>query len=176
MLEPDEITGNEPTPRWPAQQALTQENLAALLLRFLGLCFTAFGVVGVATMVGHILLLSTRFGLDDAVRRYYSFESLIVPGAQLIIGIYFLLGGQWVYDKILTPVSRPSPDDEFSRTEEDGPWRTWKSADGAYTVKAKLLRITGEAVYLLNEDGSTITVERSKLSDDDWNWAAQHAE
>ncbi len=153
---------------------MTQEGLAGLLLRFLGLCFTAFGVVSVATVVGHMFLLSTRYGIDDTLMRYYHFESLIAPGTELIIGIYFLLGGQWVYDKILSPIRHRYPDDGLEETEEDGPWRTWTSSDGTYTEKAKFIKVTGGMVHLLKEDGSTITVERSKLSEDDWYWVTQH--
>ena len=107
LSESRQTTGDETTANEPPERTLTQEGLAGLLLRFLGLCFTAFGVVSVATVVGHMFLLSTRYGIDDTLMRYYHFESLIAPGTELIIGIYFLLGGQWVYDKILT--SHPPP-------------------------------------------------------------------
>ncbi len=168
--ESDEATSDELTPIWPRERPVTQEGLATLLLRFLGLCFTAFGVVAVATVAGHLLLLSTKYGLDDAVRRYRPLESLIGPAAELIIGVYFLVGGQWVYDKILTPVSRSFADDSAPETEDDDSWRTWKSADGLYTVKAKFVQATDESVDLLKADGSAITVERSRLSEDDRNW------
>ncbi len=173
-LPADRTSGDEMTPEGPPERVLTQEGLAALLLRFLGLCFTAFGVVSLVTVVGRIFLLSTTYGLDDAVRRYYHLESMIAPGTELIIGIYFLIGGQWVYDRILTPIRRRFPDYSPDETEEVGPWRTWRSADGTYTEKAKFIAVTGGTVRLLKEDGSTITVERSKLSEDDWHWVTRH--
>ena len=107
------------TPIGPPQRPLTQENLAASLLRFLGLYFTAWGAVSAIAGAGHLFLLSTRHGIDDALRRY-GLDDWIRPGVELIIGLYFLLGGQWVYDKILTPVGRRFSDDDFPECEEDG--------------------------------------------------------
>jgi hypothetical protein len=169
-LDPDEARVDEPTPPAPPERPLTQENLAALLLRFLGLCLSVFGIASVVSVVGRLLLESNRYGLDDFVRHSYAFESLIAPAMELLIGLYFLIGGQWVYNRILVPVRRTFPDDESWEAEDDGPWRTWKSVDGAYTVKAKFVRVARGMVYLLKEDGSTITVDRSVLSQDDWDW------
>jgi hypothetical protein len=53
---------------------------------------------------------------------------------------------------------------------EEARWRTWTSADGSYTVKARFVKAIGGTVYLLKKDGSTITVEREKLSEEDWEW------
>jgi hypothetical protein len=50
----------------------------------------------------------------------------------------------------------------------DFPLRVWTSASGTRTVKAKFIKVVGETVYLLKEDGSEITIAREKLSEDGW--------
>ncbi len=45
--------------------------------------------------------------------------------------------------------------------------RTWSSANGAYSVQAKLVEVTGDSVVLEKEDGQQITVEISRLSQTD---------
>jgi hypothetical protein len=92
----DRADGDQATP------ALTHASMAVLLLRFLGLWITAYGAVGGVVAVGHLLLLLRRFGFDHGWG--YQLEYLIRPGAELIIGLYLLLGGQWVYNRLLTPV------------------------------------------------------------------------
>ncbi len=42
--------------------------------------------------------------------------------------------------------------------------RTWSSANGAYSIQAKLVEVTGDSVVLEKEDGQQITVEISQLS------------
>lgn len=117
--ESDQATGGEVAPSGRPKRALTQESLAALLLRLLGLYFATFGVVGAIAEAGLLLVLLRRVGLNAALEQNYRY--FIRPGAELLIGAYFLIGGQWVYDKILTPLCRTSLEDVRTDTEEDGP-------------------------------------------------------
>lgn len=162
--------GDELTPGRP----LTQEGLAAVLLRFMGLCIMAYAIGSAVDSITYLLQYSAeRHRLESVLISYYV-RHLLRPGVEFAIGIYFLVGGQWVYDKILTPIRRSFPDDGFPESVENGLWRTWTSADGVYTQQAKFLQVTGGTVELLKEDGSTITVDRSKLSENDWNWVTTH--
>ena len=94
------------TPAEPPERPLTQERLAAVLFRLLGLYLTAFAIIGFVADAGNLIIFSMRLGLADALRGYHFNQSLIRPGAELIIGIYFLVGGQWVYKKLLAPICR----------------------------------------------------------------------
>jgi hypothetical protein len=120
LPEADPTTVEEMTPSGRPKRALTQESLAALLLRLLGLYLTVVGIVGGVAEAGYVVLLSNRLGLDNALRQYH-FAYLIRPGAELIVGFYFLVGGQWVYDKILTPIRRSFPEDASQGAEDDDP-------------------------------------------------------
>ncbi|NLS93531.1 MAG: hypothetical protein GXX96_15340 [Planctomycetaceae bacterium] len=102
-----------------SERALTRENLAELLLRFLGVCFTALGIIGGVEQVSYLLSLSREFGLNDALG-HYQWWYLTRSAAELIVGVYFLVGGQWVFDKILTPISSVSPEETDPVTEEGG--------------------------------------------------------
>ena len=103
---PGQTAGDEAAPRARPEWAWTPGNLAALLLRLLGLYLAATGSVGVVGYVGHIMVLSRMHGLDQTFATFYPIEYLCGPSFELILGIYFLVGGQWVYDKILAPMSR----------------------------------------------------------------------
>jgi hypothetical protein len=119
LPESDQTTTDEKTPSGRPERALTQEGLAHVLLRFLGVVLVARAIiVGVGT-AEQLLVLWNSYGLDFGVRQYH-WEYLVGPGAELMIGIYFLVGGQWVYEKVLTPIFRSSPADAPQETEEDG--------------------------------------------------------
>ncbi|MFN3148259.1 TIGR02281 family clan AA aspartic protease [Bremerella sp.] len=45
--------------------------------------------------------------------------------------------------------------------------RTWKSADGGYSVEAELVKVDGDKVALKRADGQTITVPLNRLSTED---------
>ena len=80
---------------------LTAESLATLLLRLLGVYFVAFGIIGGVREVISIILAANRMNLELALTREWDY--LLRPIMELSIGFYFLLGGQWVFEKLLTP-------------------------------------------------------------------------
>jgi SLA1 Homology Domain 1 (SHD1) protein len=49
-------------------------------------------------------------------------------------------------------------------------WRTWTSADGNHTLEAKFLHATNGVIHLQKRDGTTLALEKEKLSDEDWKW------
>ncbi len=119
LLAPEPTTDDEMTPDGPTERALTQESLATLLMRILGLYITAFGIISAIGEITGLVFLSRTLGADQALARYH-FEALIHPAAELLIGTYLLIGGQWVYDKILTPIGRrSSEDDDFEDPQEN---------------------------------------------------------
>jgi hypothetical protein len=80
---------------------LTAESLATLLLRLLGVYFVAFGIIDGVREVISIILSTNRMNLELALAREWVY--LLRPIMELSIGLYFLLGGQWVFEKLLTP-------------------------------------------------------------------------
>ncbi|QEG21666.1 SHD1 domain-containing protein [Mariniblastus fucicola] len=51
--------------------------------------------------------------------------------------------------------------------------RTWKSANGKFNLTATLVEVDGDEVVLKKEDGSTMKIALSKLSDSDQTYAAR---
>lgn len=102
-----------------AEHALTLEGLATLLLRILGLYFVVYGITGLLGEAGLILLRVTNMSLEEGLRAY-RWEYLVRPVAELIVGMYFLTGGQWVFDNLLVPIIRSSEDDENADSDEEG--------------------------------------------------------
>ena len=64
--------------------------------------------------------------------------------------------------------SEESNPDTAAKQEDDGPgFRTWHSADGRFSVEARLSGVLGDTVLLKKRDGKTIKVPRAKLSEGD---------
>lgn len=57
-------------------------------------------------------------------------------------------------------------------TEANGEYRSWRDRSGSFAISAKLLGKDDAKVVLQKEDGSIVTVPRSKLSDTDLEWLA----
>jgi len=81
------------------------------MLRLLGAYFTMFGIIGLISSVAHFVSLTSRFGLDRAMERYYIWDYLIRPIVELFAGIYLIAGRQWILSAILKSVRR-RPEDE----------------------------------------------------------------
>ena len=89
--------------------ALTEEGLGALLLRLLGVYFTAWTIISGIEDAGHIVLAWRKFGCGELVAMEAAID-LARLAPELIIGIYFLIGGQWVFDKVLARIGDPRGD------------------------------------------------------------------
>ena len=85
--ESGRIAGDQGTPHGRPELPLTHENLAALLLRVLGLYFTAHGIIDGVVQASYLVVLSKRLGLEDALGHYH-LEYLASPAAALIVGLY----------------------------------------------------------------------------------------
>jgi hypothetical protein len=87
-----------------ARTALSVKQLAALLLRLLGVYFVAWAIV-IATNAASGTSLLSRAGFAHLSCT----SEIAVWGraiAALVTGLYFVVGGQWVFDRILTPIAR----------------------------------------------------------------------
>jgi hypothetical protein len=165
----------------PLDRPLTEAGFATVMLRLLGIYFTAIAIVSLVPTVGRFLMETSRMGLGRAMDRW-TFESFLRPVLELIAGIYFLVGGQWVFDKILTPVRR-AREDEWENNREDGDvgdtdsararrapvpgLRTWTSADRKFTVRARLMNVDEDAAVLQKVDGEELIVPLEKLCEED---------
>jgi hypothetical protein len=102
---------------------LTQEGLAEVLLRILGVYLVACGIIGLAGAAGQLSFLSDGTGpvggLPNLPWRFFG-SLLCAPVAELIVGAYFFSGGQWIYKKVLTPIFRSFHEDVPQETREDG--------------------------------------------------------
>jgi hypothetical protein len=57
-----------------------------------------------------------------------------------------------------------------AKESEAKKWRHWTSADGTHSIRARYVKRLNDTVYLQKEDGSTLTVDKSKLCEEDWKW------
>ncbi len=119
MIDEQEPTKSTLPPlRNQSNACRSEEGIAALLLRFLGVYFTAWAFISAADKIVFLLAAANKHDLDYAVTRYWSYFAY--PVAELIVGLYFLIGGQWVYDRLLVPIHRGSPDDGCDTSENGG--------------------------------------------------------
>ena len=93
---------------------ITLEALATLLLRFLGIYFIACAFTGGIAEVIHIIHASNKLSLEVALQTEWHY--LAHPVVDAILGSYFLIGGQWVFEKILTPMVRQPTEDASEET------------------------------------------------------------
>jgi hypothetical protein len=106
-------------PRWPNEQ-----ELAALLLRLLGIYFVAWTVTKGVAVANSVSLIAREFDWGDPLTWEASLDTASTVVA-LIIGIYFVIGGQWVFEKVLAPIACRPPEgalaDIQSRSSDDHP-------------------------------------------------------
>lgn len=85
------------------------EELAQLLLRLLGIFFLALAVESGITEASRISIVSKRFGWDEFLWWTVAIGSTRLV-AELIVGGYLVLGGKWIFGRILAPIAhRPKP-------------------------------------------------------------------
>jgi hypothetical protein len=97
---------------------ITLEALATLLLRLLGIYFIVFALTGVVAEAVRIIHAANKLSLDLALQAEWPY--LVRPVVELILGSYFLLGGQWVFEKILTPMVHQPTEDASEETSNAG--------------------------------------------------------
>ena len=115
--ESDQTGGGENAGIRSSERPLTQEGLAAVLLRILGVYLVARGIITCVWEATTLFVVSHQYGLDFGLRGYH-WHYLVSPVAELLVGIYFLVGGQWVYEKVLTPIFPGSRQDAPQETKE----------------------------------------------------------
>ncbi len=100
-MESPELTPTEvQKPQW------SEAGLAALLLRLLGVYFTSVAVILLVDMATRLFVGFRQFGFDSVMSEFW--PRLVSPVFELVVGLYLLIGGQWVYEKLLTPIARNS--------------------------------------------------------------------
>jgi hypothetical protein len=87
----------------------SEAGLAALFLRLMGVYFAAWGVISGVDKLVSIIHTANAHDLDYALSVYGTY--LVYPAMELVVGFYFVVGGQWVYNKILAPIRRRKQDD-----------------------------------------------------------------
>lgn len=81
------------------------ERRAALLLRLLGVYFTASGIIAAFAEGDRLMSLWSDFALTRDTTFWWDVAMAAHVIVELLIGLYLVLGGQWVYDRILAPVT-----------------------------------------------------------------------
>jgi hypothetical protein len=108
-----ELTTRSTTTDGRSDAVWSEAGLAALLLRFLGVYFAAWAIIRGMEHAMRVLLASRQVGLNSALSDYWAY--LAEPLPELAVGIYLLVGGRWVYEKLLTPITanpiNDTPDD-----------------------------------------------------------------
>jgi hypothetical protein len=105
------------TPREPSVAKWSEEGLATLFLRLLGVYFSSRALIYGIDMAVRLFITSNKTGLESPLSTYWI--HFIYPFLELIFGIYFLFGGRWVFEKLLTPIVRSSQEDTFANNHED---------------------------------------------------------
>jgi hypothetical protein len=98
----------------PSGGKVTEEGLAVLLLRLLGVYFAVYGIIGVVKELVSMILLTNKYPLEMILAKEWT--SMLRPVLEASVGLYFLLGGQWVFEKLLMPFVRCQMDET---TKED---------------------------------------------------------
>jgi hypothetical protein len=99
----------------PPDQPLTEIRFATVMMRLVGLYLAALGFVGIASFFVQLAIRVYRLGGLDKAMDHFSFEFVVRPVLELFVGTYLLLGGHWVFHKLLAPVRRPPSDDDFDK-------------------------------------------------------------
>ena len=94
----------------------SEAGLAALLLRLLGVYFMAWAIIGGADTAMRLFLASRDLGLDLVLSKHWTYLTYFL--AELAVGIYLLVGGRWVYEKVLTPMARNPMPNAVDDTDE----------------------------------------------------------
>jgi hypothetical protein len=103
-----------------------------------------------------LALISGGFGADATVD-LWNFAATVsphdsLPAAQL--------------EEAQPPPAKPERKEGF---------RTWTSADGKFTIRARLLRVDGDAAILKKESGKEVKVSLEKFSEEDQNYVQERA-
>ncbi len=99
----------------PSNRPLTEASFAKVMLRSVGLYIAALGFIGVVSFVIQLVMRVNRLGGLDKAMEHFSFEFVVRPLVELLVGMYLLIGGHWAFRKILTPIRRSPADDDFDK-------------------------------------------------------------
>ncbi|MEN6450895.1 MAG: hypothetical protein ABFC96_10420 [Thermoguttaceae bacterium] len=86
----------------PSERWTTEEMLAAFLVRILGIYFTVYAIVSILGGIGEMESSWVRVS-STGLLWWYGLR-LVSPFVTLMLAVYLLLGGQWVFNRLLTPI------------------------------------------------------------------------
>jgi len=88
-------------------------------MRLLGVYFTAGAIIYASGFAIQIMYVASKLGLEEALTHDYRDNAgLATSFVELVIGVYLLIGGRWVLEKVLTPVL-PRPSDDIGDGDEE---------------------------------------------------------
>jgi hypothetical protein len=95
-----------------------EERLALFLLRLWGVYFLALAFFSGMTLPNQITCAWKEFHYDE----FFAWQAAInlaIFAAELMIGFYCVLGGQWLFNRLLAPINhRPKNHDLEEKIEE----------------------------------------------------------
>jgi hypothetical protein len=111
--QPPSTTSSHDERRLPVGHDGKIAHYAQLGLRLLGVMFLVDGVGGIIGSLAYAAFQSSALQQAgyDPLPDAYVFGWFATSAALLIAGIYFVVGGRWVLEKVFLPPS-PTPDDD----------------------------------------------------------------
>lgn len=97
----------------------SNEGLAALLLRLLGVYFLGWAIITGAEEAVRLLVAANKFQMDEILPAHWA--HLASLAAQFALGAYLLFAGQWVFEKVLLPIVPAAPNDDDHSNEDPVP-------------------------------------------------------
>lgn len=93
------------------REEITIESLATLLIRLLGVFLAVCAILSVFDEAGRVMYVARWFKWgSDEMLVWQGVESVVRLTIGYVIGVYLILGGRWVLDRILTRVGREDVD------------------------------------------------------------------
>ena len=105
----------------------SEERLAALLLRLLGVYFVAWAIISGIEEAVRLVIASNKYGLRDVFPGHWVY--VCYSASMFAVGAYLLIGGQWVFEKVLIPLVPDPLKDDLANVDQEA------SDDQAGTVQ-----------------------------------------
>jgi hypothetical protein len=102
--------------------------LAAILMRLLGVYFLGWAVISGVDEAVRLLIASNKYGLREMFPSHWTYLANIA--ATFAVGAYLLVGGRWVFEKVLAPMVPDSSEDDLDYEASDDQPGTDNSSSG----------------------------------------------
>jgi hypothetical protein len=101
------------------EDAWKEGRLAAILMRLLGVYFLGWAVISGVDEAVRLVIASNKFSLRELFPSHWSYLANIA--ATFAVGAYLLVGGRWIFEKVLAPIVPDSPDDDLDQPGANNP-------------------------------------------------------